>query len=323
VYGVVTEFVLQTYPSPNVTHAVIQIQAASSLTNAGAEAALAASGLIASSLDEWMDAGITGTFYAAVGSTISQFVKDIDSSTMLFGTGPVTYVPLFAFDSNPQKMNATIFHAINLIQRSFGENIILKYSIPRPFSRYWYWYRQTQEDMTVAYERIQSSRLLTKEHMAANLQSLIQRILKPKSSMVGSVLVLDMVGGKGPASIPQNKRSGLNPAWRKAYIHATANTAIPDGLTTWSAKQALEDTGKWLNENTEKVWDAWAPAAGAYMHEANQFNPRWKEQFFGANYQRLWSIKKKYDPSETLFVQQGVGSHLWNYDLISGRLCQV
>lgn len=46
-----------------------------------------------------------------------------------------------------------------------------------------------------------------------------------------------------------------------------------------------------------------------------------KYNFYGDNYERLLEIKRKYDPSESLFIWSGLGSDMWNYDLKSGLLC--
>lgn len=67
----------------------------------------------------------------------------------------------------------------------------------------------------------------------------------------------------------------------------------------------------------------WAPDTGAYMNEANTFNTHWKKDFYGVYYEELLGIKMKYDPGESLFVRNGVGSDRWDYDLDSGLLCRV
>jgi len=271
-----------------------------------------------------MDKGISGTMYTATGQTIKEIVKNIDVAAMLFGAGPVTYFKVHAFNTTPQKLNDTIHQAIQLAERAYIGKLATKYPIPRVYGSFYTWFSQNEEPVAVGYERVQSSRLLTRSNLSGNnLARMINRILTPKNSITGSSLALHMVSGKGPATVSASQQGGLTSAWRRAQVHAVANTAVPDGLTTWSANQALEDAGKWINENTERSWDAWAPNTGAYLNEANQYNPKWKELFYGDKYDRLWEIKQKYDPQDTLFVEQGVGSHRWKYDMTSGKLCRT
>jgi hypothetical protein len=37
----------------------------------------------------------------------------------------------------------------------------------------------------------------------------------------------------------------------------------------------------------------------------------WKKDFFGANYDRLLSIKDKYDPNHIFYARKAVGSDYW------------
>jgi FAD/FMN-containing dehydrogenase len=58
---------------------------------------------------------------------------------------------------------------------------------------------------------------------------------------------------------------------------------------------------------------ALAPGAGAYVNEADYFEPDWQASFWGANYPRLREIKQRYDPANIFRVHHGVGSE------VSGR----
>jgi FAD/FMN-containing dehydrogenase len=57
-----------------------------------------------------------------------------------------------------------------------------------------------------------------------------------------------------------------------------------------------------------------APGAGAYLSEADFFDPNWKTRYWGPNFDRLAAIKKRYDPEGLFFVHQGVGSDEWSAD---------
>ena len=57
-----------------------------------------------------------------------------------------------------------------------------------------------------------------------------------------------------------------------------------------------------------------APDDGAYVSESNFFQENWQHAYWGSNYTRLASVKKKYDPSGLFFVHNGVGSEDWSED---------
>lgn len=70
--------------------------------------------------------------------------------------------------------------------------------------------------------------------------------------------------------------------------------------------------------------EAITPGSGAYLNEADVFQPDWQSTFYGSNYQRLESIKDKYDPNGLFYGQTAVGSERWEYRMATdGRLCQV
>jgi FAD/FMN-containing dehydrogenase len=61
------------------------------------------------------------------------------------------------------------------------------------------------------------------------------------------------------------------------------------------------------------------PQPGSYVLESNYFEPKWQRAFWGSNYARLRSIKRKYDPTGLFFVHHGVGSEEWSPDGMSSR----
>lgn len=50
------------------------------------------------------------------------------------------------------------------------------------------------------------------------------------------------------------------------------------------------------------------PGQGTYANEADYFTEDWKQEFWGANYQRLLRIKRAVDPGNLFRVHHGVGS---------------
>lgn len=148
-----------------------------------------------------------------------------------------------------------------------------------------------------------------------------QILVSQDPTTAGSMLVFGLHAGPGPSSTPENMRGSVLPAWRSAYALVMAYGASVNG--TDNPGKALAAAARWHETTTEPVWRNWAPATGAYMNEGNAFTSTWKPDFYGENYDRLLEIKRKYDPTESLFVWSGVGSDLWDYVLKSGLLCRV
>jgi hypothetical protein len=57
-----------------------------------------------------------------------------------------------------------------------------------------------------------------------------------------------------------------------------------------------------------------APNAGSYVAESDYFLRDWQRAFWGANYRRLLSVKRRYDPDGLFYVRHGVGSEQWAED---------
>jgi hypothetical protein len=104
------------------------------------------------------------------------------------------------------------------------------------------------------------------------------------------------------------------PAWRKMLVHLEAqrywNFSVP------FSTMAKEETFL-TNEVMPPLQDL---ASGAYMNEADFMNPRWKEEFYGENYDPLWKVKRKWDPSDLFYATTAVRSDEWKVDG-NGRLC--
>jgi FAD/FMN-containing dehydrogenase len=76
-----------------------------------------------------------------------------------------------------------------------------------------------------------------------------------------------------------------------------------------AARKTRADVHRAMNELRAVV-----PNGGAYVAESDYFEKDWQHSYWGANYERLASIKKKYDPTGLFFVHNGVGSEEWDTD---------
>jgi FAD/FMN-containing dehydrogenase len=126
------------------------------------------------------------------------------------------------------------------------------------------------------------------------------------------------LAGAPPEKIAAAKDTAMNPAVLDAF--ALAIIAGEDENPVFAnmpghepdlpaARRAATNINNAMNELL-KI----APGAGAYVSESNYFQKNWQHAFWGSNYKRLATLKKKYDPGGLFFVHHGVGSEEWSDD---------
>ncbi|TKA62196.1 hypothetical protein B0A55_10528 [Friedmanniomyces simplex] len=82
------------------------------------------------------------------------------------------------------------------------------------------------------------------------------------------------------------------PAWHTSLWHTAMHVDVP-----WNSSYADRLTARTTLTNLTRAVDALTGLAGGpYMNEANPFTQDWKQDFWGANYERLLEVKRKYGP---------------------------
>lgn len=107
----------------------------------------------------------------------------------------------------------------------------------------------------------------------------------------------------------------MNPAWRDTLTHFIVVSTWPD----WIDQQRVTDIYQSVPMKIGKLREL-SPETGAYFNEADSYEVYWQDAFFGKNYERLREIKKKYDPSNTLWCRRCVGSEAL-VEQENGALC--
>ena len=96
-------------------------------------------------------------------------------------------------------------------------------------------------------------------------------------------------------------------AWRDATWHVITSTV-------WDPTKVVasdtEERFKVVHESMQQLRDL-TPGGGAYLNEADTFEPDPQTSFWGHNYARLLEIKMELDPYNLMQVHQGMG---WNPD---------
>jgi FAD/FMN-containing dehydrogenase len=124
-----------------------------------------------------------------------------------------------------------------------------------------------------------------------------------------------LAGGRREA-IEATRDTATNPAVLNAFALAIVGDAgggypgvrghEPD---VEAGRKSRQEIHKCVNELRAIV-----PDDGAYVSESNFFQENWQHAYWGSNYARLASVKRKYDPTGLFFVHNGVGSEEWSED---------
>jgi len=318
-YGVVTEYVLKLHPRPEntLTGQLSMYSASNSTENNNTWTVLAA---LMSELPSVMDDGIAGSLVAAIGSGAMLWLPVLESAP----AGVAFIAQLIAFNTTTEAMNVRIENLIARVARSYGEDSSITFT--------WSGAAVSNESFPSSVPggvpsaagggNVMSSRLLGRAELSLPLEQLVAHLRNVMYTASNSgLLIAGLQGGKGVADVPVRMRGAVNPVWRSTYLHVMSYTIPLDA--TLSPKAALVGAAEWAELNIEPAWRKWAPSTGSYMNEGNPFNSNWKHDFYGLHYDRLVDVKRKYDPTESLYVLTGVGSDNWDYDLDSGKLCRV
>ena len=112
-----------------------------------------------------------------------------------------------------------------------------------------------------------------------------------------------LVVGKGVReNDPDSTETSVTPAWRSTVTHIDGG-AYPLAVTPEAFTQAFGEANTMYDPLREIT-----PNSGAYWNEADRFEPRWEESFWGLeNYAKLKQIKLKYDPEGMFRVWNGIG----------------
>ncbi|KAL2864102.1 FAD-binding oxidoreductase [Aspergillus lucknowensis] len=122
-----------------------------------------------------------------------------------------------------------------------------------------------------------------------------------------------------------NPDNAVNPAWRKAVMHALSSV-------NWAEDATTDEIMAARHEFTYKHMQRWrdvSPGAGAYLGESDRMEPDFQQAFYGSNYPRLLALKKRIDPRNVFYAATAVGSEHWTVvtedglPTENGRLCRV
>lgn len=161
--------------------------------------------------------------------------------------------------------------------------------------------------------RLYSKDLLTTQDGPARLTNAWKSIgWAPGEGITGHV-----VAGGAVATNGDKIDSAVNPAWRKTVTHLVFSKG-------WGANATLAEQKAIIKNMTDVQIPILRSVEGennmgAYLNEANGYEPEFQKSFWGENYPRLYQIKQKWDPAGLFISRKGVGSEDWD----DAGLCMV
>jgi FAD/FMN-containing dehydrogenase len=125
------------------------------------------------------------------------------------------------------------------------------------------------------------------------------------------------LAGAPTEEIAAARDTAMNPAVLDAFalaICAGAGPAAFPGVRGHQPDpQAAHRAASAVSKSMDKLLEV-VDQPGSYVSESDFFESQWRRAFWGANYPRLATVKKKYDPDGLFFVHHGVGSEEWSAD---------
>ncbi len=112
------------------------------------------------------------------------------------------------------------------------------------------------------------------------------------------------VGGGQVFKDAADPYSGVNPSWRKSYVH----NIVARGWAPGTDQATVDAIRKDITMVKVQAMKYLAPDTGCYMNEADKYDPDFLEDFYGEYLGRLEDVKGKYDPEGVFCCKTCVGS---------------
>jgi len=162
------------------------------------------------------------------------------------------------------------------------------------------------------------SRFLDRQALTGNvtaLKNMLSTIAGTPEQATSNNIVF--VGGGQVFADGSDPYSGVNPAWRKTYVH----NIVARGWALGSPNAKIQGVYDDITNNKVRAMKDVAPATGCYMNEADRFDPDYLVNFYGEHAQKLAKIKRRWDPEGLFYCPTCVGSQEWSVQA-DGGLCR-
>ncbi|OQU95118.1 hypothetical protein CLAIMM_01367 [Cladophialophora immunda] len=312
-YGVVVSSTIKAHPMVNATAQHLAMFPLSADTSG----LLDAIAVLYSSYPDLNEAG-----YAGYGQW------SINSPSPLFGdvtTGDVTtgYVHGFRIFNSTVAQAQSAFDAARARLAPFNLTSVFISETYASYPDYWtYYHAESGVEPPVGSPAYGAGNRLFDRASVTQNASALRRMIQTIAGTPAQFTInnLELVGGGQVFRDASDPFSGVTRAWRSSYF----NNIVARVSSFDTPQSVLDERQRDVTFVKVPAMKDLAPRTGAYMNEADRFDPDWKADFYGGprHYARLLDIKRKYDPRGLFYCPTCVGSDAFEV-VEGGRLCRV
>jgi FAD/FMN-containing dehydrogenase len=178
----------------------------------------------------------------------------------------------------------------------------------QPSSHFWW---STNQPEVSQYVNAYQSRWLP-SRLVEDVPARVADVLFEASRLSGFGIHLNKgLAGAAPEALARDRLTSVNPAVFEAtglIIMASLQQYVYPGVPGHAPDPEVAEASSRAVGQAMALIRSLTPDAGAYVNEADFFEPDWPRSFWGDNYPRLLGIKQRYDPSNLFSAHHGVGS---------------
>ena len=289
-YGVVVSMTVKTYPAMKVGGGTLQLAAAYTTQD---------------------------KFNQAVASLVSLLpgMTDLGADVLFVATNAALRInPVTVYNSTGDYVQGTVLAPFIAKLNELGIPFASSFTT-LSFLDHYNTYMGPLPNGNMAVESYQFGSRLIPRSVIENDNDGLQAVMRNLTSQ-GVILAGSSANYSAPAGAAAN---AVLPQWRQTTVQLQLITVWDSTPAAWPAM--LADQKRITNELVPQI-QAITPGSGTYVNEADFNQPDWKTAFFGVNYDKLLSIKKKWDPNSLFYILKGVGSDAWTV-AADGRMCRA
>ncbi|CAG8959569.1 hypothetical protein HYFRA_00001470 [Hymenoscyphus fraxineus] len=310
-FGAITSVTIRAYPSTKFLASVVSIS-----STPGTQDIWTAAARLLSQFPNLNAQGISCYLFIdhnAVPPVALNITTNVD---IIYGT-------FFTSAFSPQNTSSTLYAAL--------EDMVSKSTSPFPqgqfqqvvqtpivYDDFWGWYKFFNGPLNAGNDFLVGSRLFDEKALTGNVTKLAETL---ETVVEGSGNFRIFLVGRGGKSLRKVvPRGGDTPAtgmWKNALAHGLYTMKFPPHDPV--AKARVKDD---VHNIYNKALRDLIPDMGAYINEANPYEPDYQTTYWGDNYARLARIKKEVDPDDVLWCSPCVGNEGWA-EYGKGGLCRV
>ncbi|KAM3553744.1 hypothetical protein ARSEF4850_006774 [Beauveria asiatica] len=242
--------------------------------------------------------------------TLPGFTSVYRITNTTFGLSQVTYA-----DHGEAEIQAALDPFLKQV-RQLGFNYTLDTNVRANYYEHFLTYNPKLPYGSYFNNETIGGRLISRDAIKSNLPQVV-KALRDITNSRGRPFVNGVAGNANRArSERAPDTNAVLPAWRQALYHLIIEEVYEEDASTAQLVSVQAD----MNAHQDLLRAA-APGGGAYINEATWDNAQWKQDYFGANYDKLLRVKKRYDGQFLLYGPASVGSDAW-VRASDGRLCR-